>query len=372
MSAFIVLGYYTGWSIYSSPAYEVANVPANSLTHLVYAFAGTTTAGAISLLDPWADKDRPILSGGDTSPLQSGYLGGNLHAAFRLKKQVRTLKTGLSIGGYGLGSANFPGIAASSTKRTTFANSIKTAVMNYGLDFIDVDFEYPTAADGPNLILMLQKIKSVNPTLKVFFSLGAQSLATLGASTLNSMNQYIDVFQLMGLDYVGSSWGSTVASHASLYPGIPGEYNSDQLLNDLITQSTIPKSKIILEAPLYYRSSGQPSVYGDTLKYNDGVLASFGTLTYDTTRASETINDPNGVLWTGDGPTSIATKANYLITNGYKGMSFFELSGDQLGVSSLVSTAYNLFAVPGVDLTLNRLTTYSTSIYKNIKNYLLA
>ena len=361
----IVLGYYTGWSEYNTPPFRIYDIlNPTGLTHLLYAFISPTTTGALALLDPWADIQKPHTLHGDTSPLQKSYLGGNLHQLFRIKKNNRTIKTGISIGGYN-NSTNFSSICASSTKRTTMANSIKTFVMNYGLDFIDIDWEYPAISDSVNFKLLLQKIKSVNPTIKIMVSFGANWATQID---ITQIHPYVDYIQFMGVDFVGSTWGSTTGAHQNLYPQVTGETNSNTCLFGLIN-SGVPSDKLILECPMYARPSGQVSVVGNEIAYNKlQPYESLNNVT-NTFRVSQETLDSNGVLLTYDSVNTITTKTNYINSQNLKGISFWELSSDRTNVSeSLMNTATNLLSK---DISLNNLT-YPTSIYTNIKNPNLA
>src|SRR3974377_1976145 len=59
----VVGGYFEEWSIYFA-GYNIANLQtngvANKLTHLSYAFGGTTPTGC-SIADSWADYQSPYL-----------------------------------------------------------------------------------------------------------------------------------------------------------------------------------------------------------------------------------------------------------------------------------------------------------------------
>ena len=57
----IVLGYYTSESVYKG--YHLGRVPAQSLTHIAYAFANLTGDGSVGLVDPWAGVEMETGSG---------------------------------------------------------------------------------------------------------------------------------------------------------------------------------------------------------------------------------------------------------------------------------------------------------------------
>jgi chitinase len=69
------------------------NLPVEELTHVLYAFADLVPAtGEVILRDPEKDVGSENMSAND--------LGGCLHQLYSLKKQNRSLKVLLSIGGW--------------------------------------------------------------------------------------------------------------------------------------------------------------------------------------------------------------------------------------------------------------------------------
>ncbi|KAJ6631565.1 glycoside hydrolase superfamily [Mycena sp. CBHHK59/15] len=84
------------------------------------------------------------------------------------KRSGKGAKVVLSVGGW-LGSASFHQIAGSSTNRTKFVLTLSSAVSKFGLDGIDVDWEYPNgagagnaygSADVANLLFLLKVLRT--------------------------------------------------------------------------------------------------------------------------------------------------------------------------------------------------------------------
>jgi chitinase len=69
-------------------------------------------------------------------------LYGNLKAIYSLKKQNRHLKVLLSIGGWTY-SPSFHPVVVNPTLRARFVQSSVNILEDYGLDGLDVDYEYP-------------------------------------------------------------------------------------------------------------------------------------------------------------------------------------------------------------------------------------
>ena len=112
----IVVGYYAQWAIYSRD-YNVLDIEADKLTHLMYAFYDATydasnETAKIESLDPYADYDHNEsgLHAWDAS------VKGNIGDLKLLKEQFPHLKVLISVGGW-TKSQNFPAIAASQNAR---------------------------------------------------------------------------------------------------------------------------------------------------------------------------------------------------------------------------------------------------------------
>ncbi|CAF1450612.1 unnamed protein product [Rotaria magnacalcarata] len=90
----IILAYLTAWSVYDRTHY-VANIPADKITHINYAFANIGTDGRIALGDSWEDTDKPF--DGDTwdQPLR-----GNFDQLIKLKAKYPHVRTFIFIGGW--------------------------------------------------------------------------------------------------------------------------------------------------------------------------------------------------------------------------------------------------------------------------------
>lgn len=92
------------------------------------------------LSDKWADED--IHYPGDSWNDVGTNLYGNFKAIYNIKKQHRHIKVLLSIGGWTYSPAFHP-VVISPPHRSKFVASAVRLLEDYGLDGLDIDYEYP-------------------------------------------------------------------------------------------------------------------------------------------------------------------------------------------------------------------------------------
>ncbi|ORX49509.1 glycoside hydrolase [Hesseltinella vesiculosa] len=331
----VLAGYFINWGIYDR-GYNVIDVPAEMLSHILYAFAKLDADGSVLLSDPWADKDIPLGNG----------VHGNLGQFARLKEQHPGLKVSLSVGGWGSG-ANFSAMASDHEKRSRFASTAQDLIHQYGLDGLDVDWEFPTNDDqGSHMVDLLKEVRTHlgdNAILSVAVSCGPDGYGHLD---LAGMNQYVDLFYLMAYDFSGP-WEPVAGHQAPLYPHI----------NDAVQYYAgfVPRNKLVLGLP----------AYGRAFTNTNGLQSEFeGDATYDVRTlprpsATEHYDRQMGASWSYDpasrefvsydNPQVIQQKALYALNQGLAGCMFWELSGDAAPSAtdpthrSLMKTVYDTF-----------------------------
>ena len=138
--------YFGEWSIYSD--FYPSKMNAKLLTHIYFAFLDLDANGDLVLCDEYADfqtTSLPELDGMSYAAPYAGVLG----ALAILKIKNPHLKVGISVGGW-TRSGDFPGVAASETKRRNFAKNMAKFINYIGYDLVDIDWEYPTAKRDPS------------------------------------------------------------------------------------------------------------------------------------------------------------------------------------------------------------------------------
>ena len=132
-----------------------------------------------------------------------------LEEVAELKKKAPHLKVMLSIGGWG--SGRFSEMAADVTHRRLFARDCRRVVEQFGLDGIDLDWEYPTSSaagisaspdDTENFTQLMRDIRQ---------AIGPDRLLTL-ASVAGAA--YIDFRAIDPMSILSTSWPTT-------WPGRP-------------------------------------------------------------------------------------------------------------------------------------------------------
>jgi GH18 family chitinase len=378
----IVAAYYPEWAIYSRD-FNVADIPAENLTHLIYSFAKIDTAGRMSLFDPYAAVEKTF-SGADSvdgvGDTWDQTLAGNFNQLAELKAIHPELSNLIAVGGWTL-SGSFSDIASTAQGRETFADSaydyLKTYTMFDGLDF---DWEYPgggglesntvRAEDGQNYALLLEAVRGRLNDLEVETGRDFQiSVASPGGPdkianfNIEGLEPHVDFFNLMTYDYHGG-WENITGHQAPMYDTIGGDYDIVTTVR-LFKEAGVDGSKIVLGAPAYTRAwSGVEnggdggfqevtnqlapgSFEGGVYDYKDVVAKvldpqSDWTIYWDDeAQAAYVFSESEGIFSSFETPTSIALKSQWAKSEGLGGMMLWDLSGDvSQGPESLSGAAY--------------------------------
>ncbi|KZV96514.1 glycoside hydrolase family 18 protein [Exidia glandulosa HHB12029] len=173
-------------------------------------------------------------------------------------------KVALSVGGWG-GSTWFSQAVSSSANRTTFVNSISSAINTYGLAGVDIDWEYPNSAgagnphspnDAANLLSFLTQLRSTIGSSKII-SAAVPHLPWLGSNgqPLTNVSAYaaqMTYVNIMNYDVWGAS--SSPGPNAPL-GNLCGTSKQPQASAQAAfaqwTAAGFPASKLLLGLPLY-------------------------------------------------------------------------------------------------------------------------
>lgn len=251
----VVAGYFAEWGIYDRN-YHVMDIPADRITHVIYAFA-KIEKGEIALCDPYAavEKSYP----GDA---WNEEIRGNFKQLQKLKAKHPHLKTLIAVGGWTCSDA-FSDMALTAASRRKFAVSVAHFVKKYGFDGVDIDWEYPCGGglakgrpqDKQNFTLLMAELK------QQLMLVNKDYLLTVASAAGNQMNhyelgevaKYIDWYNLMTYDFHGA-WENTTNHQAALYPSVANAVAQ-------YMKHGVAADQIVLGIPFYSR--GWSGVSGD-------------------------------------------------------------------------------------------------------------
>ncbi|CAM1507084.1 Fc.00g067250.m01.CDS01 [Cosmosporella sp. VM-42] len=378
--------YFTNWGIYGAN-YQPQQIPADQVTHLLYAFADIASDGTVKSSDTYSDLEKHYITDSWNDMGKNAY--GCVKQLYILKKKNRKLKTLLSIGGWTY-SYKFAPVAATSAGRMQFASTAVKLITDWGMDGIDIDWEYPAnPTEANNYVLLLQEVRAALNQYATDNKLSYKFLITIAAPAgpanynvmnLNSMNQYVDAWHLMAYDYAGS-WDTTTGHQANVFLSntnpIATKFSTEKAINDYI-KAGIPANKIVMGLPLYGRSFANTAGLGKTYQGLGGGSIENGiylfrdmprpgaVISFDAAAgAGWTYDNTKKELVTYDSIPSAKYKASYISRRGLGGAVFWEASGDKTGSKSLVRI---LAERMGTAESSTNLLSYPKSQYDNIRN----
>jgi chitinase len=350
----VVGGYFEEWSIYFA-GYNIANLQTNGvadkLTHLTYAFGNATPTGC-AIADSWADYQDPYLPSVSGAPY-TGPLYGNFAALQQLKKLHPNLNVMISLAG----ADGFSAAASTAAGRQAMvancidlfvSGNLAPGISAAGVfDGIDIDWEFPTAADTVNATLLLQEFRKQldalgrtnhkHYLLTMFGPAGQQNFSNI---QLAEVARQLDFFNVQGYDYHGT-W-ETSTNHAS--PLLDDKQDPDSSENFYIDytirsylQAGVPGEKLVLGIPTYargwtgvpsadnglYQASTGPAPFPATDYLQTPGVITYLTLTeltgykrfYDYRRLAVWLYDPSTqTFWSYDDPVTVWLKTGYVRT----------------------------------------------------------
>lgn len=359
------VGYFVNWGIYARK-FPPTLIPVQDLTHILYAFANVRAdTGDVVLSDVWADKD--IHYPGDSWAEPGNNLYGNFKALHKLKQRNRHLKVLLSIGGWTY-SPSFHPVVVRPVARATFVKSAIKLLEDYGLDGLDIDYEYPSnpeqAAGYRELLKELrmaldQHSRDKNIVHKFLLTIaapcGPQNYKVLD---IGGMDPYLDFWNLMAYDYSGS-WDN-VANHQANVHGPP--INSSDAVSWYKASGVAPH-KLILGIPLYGRSfmntagpgtpfSGLGQGSWEQGVYDYRALPLPGSYVFEDNRimASWSYDYQRKEMISFDNEAVAAMKGRWIRERGLGGSMFWELSGDKGSHREGMEGGHGKDPVPGASL----------------------
>ncbi|KAH8995731.1 glycoside hydrolase [Lactarius akahatsu] len=339
---------FVNWGIYGRK-FPPSSIPAQDLTHILYAFANIRpNTGEVFLSDLWADQD--IHYPGDSWSDSGTNLYGNFKAIYELKKRHRHLKLLLSIGGWTY-SPSFHPVVVSPARRAEFVRSAVSLVEDYGLDGLDVDYEYPqNDAQARGYVELLRELRAALDEHARRKYADYRFLLTIAAPCgpdnyhklhIREMVPLLDFWNLMAYDFSGS-WDQVANHQANMFGG---PISASQAVQWYISRG-VPRHRVILGVPLYGRSFlntdgpgtpfsglGQGSWESGVYDYRALPLPGSYILRDERVMASWTYDYVHKEMISYDDEVVGRWKGEYIAQEGLGGSMFWELSGDKGGAS---------------------------------------
>ena len=212
LARFPVIGYFASWSGGSE------NVAFAKLTHINYSFAGTGADAAIGSVDEAQLRDL----------VARGHQAGT--------------KVGIAIGGWGADQA-FIAMAATAVSRDRFAANASAFCDRFGLDGVDIDWEFPTTANADAFESLMKSLATVLHKKGRYLSVAVKSRdiyvkdPEVGPNFKAGVFESADFLNVMAYDGGGQN-------HA------PYEMAVNEL-NYWVKTRGCPRHKVILGVPFY-------------------------------------------------------------------------------------------------------------------------
>lgn len=223
---YYVVGYFPS---YRNPA-DVPDVKFRMTNVVIYAFFAVNATGTLDAVNP------------------------STLTAMMTKARANNAKVFVGINdGSGDGKTNFKNMASSLAGRNNFIKDVMNKVRQYGFDGVDMDWEFPTTADGTDAtftLLMKELSDSLHRDARYYLSAAITAGKYSGGirdAIRSELFPYVDFFNIMAYDDFSTS--------------TPYRHHSDftlaqTCLNYWLNTRGMPASKAVLGFPAYGRPSG--------------------------------------------------------------------------------------------------------------------
>lgn len=298
-SRYVVLAYVTSWG---------KSIPdPMCMTHINYAFGHVT------------DNNKGIRI--DNEP--------RLRMMAGLKEKKPSLKVLLSVGGWG--SSHFSEMAATDSTRSAFAADCRRVIESFGLDGIDINWEYPgngtggvsfSPVDKENFTLLMRDVRR---------AIGKEKLLSIAASAtgryydLKAIEPYVDYVNIMAYDMEEAPF-----HHAALHPSeMSGEWSCEKVVAEYIAGG-FPVQRLVLGIPFYGHGTNEAP---ECLDYRRIVSIDSLYSRWDSVaQVPYLVNSEGTVVVSYENTQSIGLKCQFLHQRGMLGAMYWDYdSDDEMG-----------------------------------------
>ncbi|HHU0691163.1 TPA: glycoside hydrolase family 18 protein [Citrobacter murliniae] len=241
------VGYFNGGGdVTAGPGGDINKLDVRQITHLNYSFG--------LVYNNEKDETNDALK--DASKLHQIWLSEKVQADLQkipvLRKQNPNLKVLLSVGGWG--GRGFSGAAATQESRTVFIQSAQAIVEKYGLDGIDLDWEYPVngawglvesqPADRDNFTALLKELRATFGHNKlVTIAVGANAESPKSWVDVKAIAPLLDYINLMTYDMAyGTQYFNSNLYDSTQWPTVAAadKYSADFVVNNYLAAGLKP------------------------------------------------------------------------------------------------------------------------------------
>lgn len=247
-SSMMSVGYFNGGGdVTAGPGGNINTLDVRQITHLNYSFG----------LIYNAEKDETNAALKDPTRLHQIWLSPKVESDLALlpvlRKQNPQLKVLLSVGGWG--ARGFSGAAATPETRAVFIQSAMEIMRKYGLDGIDLDWEYPVngawglvasqPADRENFTLLLKELRQAVGSHKlVTIAVGANAESPKSWVDVKAIAPLLDYINLMTYDMAyGTQYFNANLYDSKGWPtvAVADRYSVDGVVNNYLAAGLKPQ-----------------------------------------------------------------------------------------------------------------------------------
>jgi GH18 family chitinase len=364
--------------------YHVTDIPANRLTHVIYAFAGISATGECVSESPADDRV-------------------NFPELLQLKQQHPQLMTLISIGGAS-SAARYTSATSSPAGITTLAQSGVKYMKDNGFDGIDIDWEFPTSEQKEIYTALLVELRHQLDTQGS--TDGRSYLLTIAAPAGPSNYNNIDLAQIHSqLDWINlETYDFTVVSShttnfvAPLFPAkadpAPPTHNVDAAVKAYLAAG-VPADKVVvgvrfigngwqgvpnINNGLYQSNTGPAkgtwdkagSAPSGSIFYQDieeNYIGSYSKFWEPDAKVPWLYNPATGIMISYEDPRSVGDKANYVVANNLGGAMVWELAADdrQHSLLDTIAGKFDLLESTPPNLLPRQLASQAESIVNDLE-----
>lgn len=195
----------------SDTTFSPLQLPINDLSTIFYSFADVAPDGTVSSSNPLVDTQFQFAKhkfaaratdGEEDEPpqqLKKRQTGGNVSGAvqqlFNFKQIKRSLKVLLAVGGGNdVATANITAAASTVASRANFAATATKLITDWGMDGIDIDYEYPSnQTEAANFLALITAVRVALDNYSLTYGLNYHFLISTVISADPAIYQFLDL-----------------------------------------------------------------------------------------------------------------------------------------------------------------------------------